>query len=257
MTLEGRVAIVTGGSRGIGKGISLALAKAGADVAICFRKDEDAAKKTVTEIEKMGRKAVAFQADIADYDKVKEAVAKTVDTFGKIDILINNAGNVSRGNYIADTDVNEMRRLMGVHAFGAFYFVQSVLPHMRKQKRGDIHFISSVATINCHPGQGPYVMAKAALEAMAKVLAKEELPNNIRVNIIAPGLVETEFGRRLVEATVGKNIKEMYPKMPFGRVCQPADVGNLCAFLCSDEGGYISGYVIHIDGGRWKPITSD
>ncbi|MBC8477785.1 MAG: glucose 1-dehydrogenase [Dehalococcoidia bacterium] len=252
MTTERRVAIVTGGSRGIGRGISLALAKAGADVAICFRRDEDAAKSTVAEIEAMGRKAAAFPADVTDYDKVKEAVAKAVDTFGRIDILVNNAGIASRGQYIADTDIEEMHRVMNIHLFGAFHFVQSVLPHMRKQERGDIHFISSMAAAQCAAGHGPYATAKAALEAFAKVLAKEELPNNIRVNAIALGLVETEMGTRLVKATTGQSIKDIAGGMPFQRVCQPADVGNLCAFLCSDEAGYISGHVISLDGGSFR-----
>ncbi len=251
MSLEGRVAIVTGGSRGIGRGISLALAKAGADVVICFRRDEDAAKDTIAEIEAMGRRALAFKADVADYDKVKELVAKTIETFGRIDILVNNAGIASRGKYIVDTDVDEVHRVMNIHVFGAFHFVQSVLPYMRKQKRGDIHFISSMGAVHCLPGHGPYAMAKASLEAMAKVLAKEELANNIRVSVIALGLVETEMGSRLVKATTGEDIKAIYSRMPFGRVCQPADVGNLCAFLCSDEGGYISGHVIYMNGGAW------
>lgn len=251
MSLEGRVAIVTGGSRGIGRGISLALAKAGADIVICFRRDEDAAIDTVAEIEAMGRKALAFQADVTDYDEVKEMVAKAVETLGKIDILINNAGIASKGKYIIDTDVEEVHRVMNVHVFGAFRFVQFVLPYMRKQKRGDIHFISSMGAVHCLPGHSPYAMAKAALEAMAKVLAKEELANNIRVNVLALGLVETEMGSRLLKATTGEDIKAIYSRMPFGRVCQPADVGNLCAFLCSDEGSYVSGHVICLDGGAW------
>jgi len=252
MSIQGKAAIVTGGSRGIGRGISLALATAGADVAICFRRDEAAAKETVEQIEAMGRKALAFQADVTDYEKAKEVVAKTADTFGKIDILVNNAGIASRGQYVAETDVEEVHRVMNSHVLGAFHFVQSVLPHMRKQERGDIHFISSRAAVQCAPGHGPYAMAKAALEALGKVLAKEELPNNIRVNVIALGLVETEMGSRLVRATTGQDIKEIAQGMPFGRVCQPADVGNLCAFLCSDEAGYISGHVISLDGGSFR-----
>jgi NAD(P)-dependent dehydrogenase (short-subunit alcohol dehydrogenase family) len=197
----------------------------------------------------MGRRALAFQADVTDYDKVKELVDKTFEAFGKVDILVNNAGIASRGKHIIDTDVDEVHRVMNVHVFGAFHFIQSVLPYMRKQKRGDIHFISSMGAVHCLPGHGPYAMAKAALEVMARVLAKEELANNIRVNVIALGLVETEMGSRLVKATTGEDIKAIYSRMPFGRVCQPADVGNLCAFLCSDEGSYISGHVIYLDGG--------
>ena len=254
MTLKGKVAIVTGGSRGIGSGISLALAQAGADIVICFRRDEAAAKDVAAKIEAMGRKALIFQADVSDYAKVKELVDKTVETFNRIDILVNNAGIGSRGNSISDTDPTELQRVMNVHVFGALHFTQAVLPYMRKEKRGDIIFISSVAARECLPGHGPYAMAKACLDAMAKILAKEELPNNIRVNIIAAGLVETEMGKRLVKAATGQDIKDIYSRMPFGRVCQPSDAGNLCAFLCSDEASYISGGIIYLDGGVWKPL---
>jgi len=249
MSLTGRVAIVTGGNRGVGSGISLALAKAGANVTLCYRRDDSAAQDVVTQIESMDKKALALQADITNLESVKQVVAKTIDTFGKIDILVNNAGIASRGKYILDTEIEEFHKLMDVHVFGALHLTQAVLPHMRTQERGDIHFISSLAPALCPPGHGPYVMAKASLEGIAKVLAKEEQPNNIRVNIIALGLVETEMGRRIVKATLGKDIRELYPDMPFGRVCKPSDVGNLSAFLCSDQGSYISGHTIHVDGG--------
>lgn len=249
MSLTGRVAIVTGGNRGVGSGISLALAKAGADVALCYRRDDTAAQDVVTQIESMDKKALALQADITNLENVKQVVAKIIDTFGKIDILVNNAGIASRGKYILDTEIEEFHKLMDVHVFGALHLTQAVLPYMRTQERGDIHFISSLGPVHCLPGHGPYVMAKAALEGIAKVLAKEEQPNNIRVNIMALGLVETDMGRRLVKALVGKDIQELYPDMPFGRVCRPSDVGNLCAFLCSDQGSYISGHTIYVDGG--------
>jgi len=249
MSLTGRVAIVTGGNRGVGSGISLALAEAGADVALCYRRDETAAKDVVIQVGKRGRKALALQADITNQDSAKQAVEKTIDVFGKVDILVNNAGIASRGKYILDTEIEEFHNLLNVHVFGAIHLTQAVLPHMRTQERGDIHFISSLEPVLCLPGHGPYVMAKAALEGIAKVLAKEEMPNNIRVNIIALGLVETEMGRRIVKATLGKDITELYPDMPFGRVCQPSDIGNLCAFLCSNKGSYISGHTIYADGG--------
>jgi NAD(P)-dependent dehydrogenase (short-subunit alcohol dehydrogenase family) len=249
VSLTGRVAIITGGNRGVGSGISQALAEAGADVVLCYRRDDDAAKEVVSRIEKMNRKALALQADITNADSVKQVVEKTIDTFGKIDILVNNAGIASRGKYILDTEIEEFHKLMGVHVFGALHLTQAVLPYMRKQERGDIHFISSLGSLLCLPGHSPYAMAKAALEAFAKVLAIEEQPHNIRVNIIALGLVETDMGRRLVKAQTGKDIQQLYPDMPFGRVCKPSDIGNLCAFLCSEQGGYISGHAIYVDGG--------
>ena len=250
MSLDGRVALVTGGSRGIGQGIALALAEAGADVAIVYRRDEEAAKETVRQIEALGRKAAMFQADVTDCEGVKAAVNQAIDTFGKIDILVNNAGIASRGNSVLNTDVNEMRRVVETHAFGSFYFTQAVLPSMRQQPRGDIIFISSGAAEGCGANGSPYNMGKRAMEALAETVAKEERANGIRVNIIRPGVVETEMGRRLMRASRGiQNIKDMYATSPFGRVCQPSDIANVVAFLVSEKGEYISAATIKVSGG--------
>jgi len=249
LKLSGKVALVTGGGRGIGKGIALALAGEGADIAYNYRRDADAAKSTDGEIVALGRRALSIQADVTDYTQVKAAVAKTVDTFGKIDILVNNAGIASRGRFVADTEVEEMERLFRIHVMGAFYFIKEALPVLRKQKRGDIINISSVSPFSCMAGHAPYAVAKAGLNAMSSCLAKEEVSRNIRVNTIACGLVETDMGARLIKGVMGMEVKELAKNLPFGRICQPGDVGNLCVFLCSDEGSYISGHPIFLDGG--------
>ena len=250
MSLEGRAAIVTGGNRGIGKGIALALAQEGADIAIYYRRNEQAAKETVAEIEKLGRRGLAFQVDISDYEKVSETVTTTVKDLGKVDILINNAGIVSRGNFVADTGIDELQRVFGVNTFGPFILTKLVLPYMRQQPRGDILFMSSDITIDYTPGAAPYAMTKSALEALAKCLANEERAHGIRVNVIAPSIVETEMGQRLVKGSRGvENIKDLYPVAPFGRVAQTYDIANLCAFLVSEKGGYISGQVIFLNAG--------
>ena len=250
MKLEGRVAIVTGGGRGVGWGIAMALAEAGADVAITYRRDEDAAKETVAAIERAGRRAFAFLADVRDNQRVEAMVARAIDTFGKVDILACSAGLASRGNYLADTDVEEMRRLLDTHLFGALHFARALLPHMRQHDRSDVHFVSSTTTLRHEAGHVPYATAKACLETMAMGMAKEEREHGVRVNVIAPGLVETEMGRRLVKAGRGvDDIKDLYPDYPFGRICQPEDVGKLLAFLASEDGGYISGHVLYLDGG--------
>ncbi|MFC2031838.1 SDR family NAD(P)-dependent oxidoreductase [Chloroflexota bacterium] len=249
MNLEGRIAVVTGGSRGIGRGIALALAKAGADVAFCYRQDEAAAKSTAAQVETLWGRCLSFQADITDYGKVKEMVNKTVETFGGVDILVNSAGIAGGGRYLADMDIEHMHRVINTHVFGSFHFVKAVLPHIRKRKRGDIYFISSVSTQNFRAGSGAYTMAKASLEAMAKCLAKEELANNIRVNAIGPGTIESDMTLKGWQRWYDiKEVKDLYPIMPFGCTGQPEDIGNLIAFLASEAGGWISGQVIYVDG---------
>jgi len=249
MTLEGRVALVTGGSRGVGRGIALALAEDGADVAVNYRKDEDAAAETVALIEKLGRRAKAYQASVDDRAADEAMVAGVFDELGPIDILVNNAGIASRGKSVVDTEFVEIERVVGTHAFGAFHLCQLVLPAMREQTRGDIVMISSIATRHWNGWSSPYNMGKAALEALAFTLAKEEQRNNIRVNVVAPGLVETEMGRRLVKGTAGvEDIKTLYGVSPFGRVCQPEDVANVVRFLVSDQASYVSGQRIFVEG---------
>ena len=250
MSLQGRVAMVTGGGRGIGKGIAMALARDGADVAIIYRRDEDAARQTAGEIVSLGSKAAIFAADLTDFDRIKVAVGEALQTFGKIDILVNNAGIASRGRTLMDTDMGELRRVIDSHVFGSFCFTQAVLPSMRQQPRGDIIFISSVAVERLEANGGPYSMAKCAMEAMATTLAKEERANNIRVNIVRPGLVETDMGVRLAKASMGvKDIKELYAGSPFGRVGIPSDIGNTVAFLVSKGAEYITRATISVSGG--------
>ncbi len=241
--------MVTGGGRGIGRGIALSLARAGADVAINYRKDEASAQEVVAEAVKLGRKALAVQCDVTDQEGVAAMVALTVEKLGKLDIVVSNAGIASRGNSIVDTEPDEMRRVVDTHFFGAFYLVKAALPYLRKHKRSDMQFISSLSAHIVPAGHGPYASAKAALETLARILAKEETPNGVRVNTIACGVVETDMGRRLVKANLGRDVEQAAEAFPFGRVCQPEDVGNLSVFLASDEAGYIAGHTIFLDGG--------
>ncbi len=248
--LNGRVALVTGGSRGIGKAIALSLAEAGADIAINYRRDEGAAKETCAEIQKLGRKARAYSASVENYDEDAAMVAEVLKDFGHIDILVNNAGIASRGQSVADTDPAEMERVVRVHAFGPHYLAKLVVPHMRKQKRGDIVMISSVATRGMAANGAPYNMGKAAMEALALTLAKEERKNGIRTNIVAPSLTVTEMGIRLTKAmTGGKDIHELDATSPFGRVSVPEDVAAVVTFLVSSANPYANGQKVNIDGG--------
>ncbi len=251
MSLKGRIAIVTGGGRGIGKAIALGLADDGADIAIFFRKDEPAAFDTVKQIEAKGRKARAYAVSVDSFEKVQEGVERVVKEMGPIGILINNAGIASRGLSVADTDPAEMERVVRTHGFGPFYASKAVLPSMRTQKRGDIIMISSLASRHNGANGAPYNMGKATMEAVAFTLAKEEVKHNIRVNIVAPPLTDTEMGKRLALAAFGvkDDIHELDAKMPFGHVCAPEDIANVVRFLVSEQNSYVSGQRIYVDGG--------
>lgn len=249
-TQQGRVALVTGGSRGIGKAIAVGLAEDGADVVVNYRRDEDAANETVAEIEKLGRRAIAVQASVDNFDDAHRLVDTAVGELGFVDILVNNAGIASRGQSVADTDPAELLRVVGVHALAAHYVSKLVLPSMRARPRGDIVMISSAATRHWAPFSAPYNMGKAALEALAWTLAKEERANNIHVNIVAPGLVVTEMGRRLVRATMNvDDIHTLDKRSPFGRVCRPEDVADVVRYFVSEQAGYVSGERVYVDGG--------
>jgi NAD(P)-dependent dehydrogenase (short-subunit alcohol dehydrogenase family) len=248
--LSGRVALVTGGSRGIGKAIALALADAGADIAVNFRRDGDAAAETVKEIEAKGRKAKAYSASVENWDEDQAMVADVLADFGAIDILVNNAGIASRGQSVADTDPAEMERVVRVHAFGPHYLAKLVVPQMRQRGRGDIVMISSVATLGHGARGAPYNMGKAAMEALALTLAKEEREHGIRCNIVAPALTVTEMGKRLTKATTGiADIHELDARSPFGRVSVPEDVAAAVLWLVSPANPYANGQKININGG--------
>ncbi|MCZ7525905.1 MAG: SDR family oxidoreductase [Acidimicrobiia bacterium] len=248
--LEGRVALVTGGNRGIGRAISLGLAADGADVAVNFRRDEAAAVRTVADIEAMGRRAMAFRASVDSVEECEAMAAGAVDAFGCVDILVANAGIASRGYPTVDTDPEEIERLFRVHALSAFVLSRLLVPGMRSRPRGDVVVISSAATRHMPLNSSPYNMAKAALEAFAATLAKEERGHGIHVNVVAPGLVDTEMGRRLARATVGaEEIHSLDPGMPFGHVCSPDEVADVVRFVVSDAARYVSGERIYVDGG--------
>ena len=248
--LSGRTALVTGGGRGIGRAIALTLADAGADVAVNYRGNAEAAAEVVAEIEGMGRKAKAYAASVESWDEDEAMVAAVLADFGKVDILVNNAGIASRGNSVADTDPAEMERVVRVHAFGPHYLCKLLIPQMRGLGRGDIVMISSVATLGMGARGGPYNMGKAAMEALALTVAKEERAHGIRCNIVAPSLTVTEMGKRLTKATTGiADIHELDARSPFGRVSTPEDVANAVAWLVSPANPYANGQKININGG--------
>jgi NAD(P)-dependent dehydrogenase (short-subunit alcohol dehydrogenase family) len=252
MSLEGRVALVTGGGRGIGKAIAIGLAEDGADVAVNYRKDEESALETVAAIEKLGRRAAAYAAPVDDYEAIEAMVRSVEEDLGPVGILVNNAGIASRGQSVADTELKEIDRVIRTHAIGAWACSKLVLPGMRTCERGDIVMISSAATVHFAGWSAPYNMAKAAEEALALTLAKEERRNNIHVNIVAPGLVDTEMGRRLVKGAMGvDDIRSMDANAAFGHVCTPEEVAEVVRFVVSERGSYLTGQRIGVDGGAF------
>ncbi|HEX6311014.1 MAG TPA: SDR family oxidoreductase [Acidimicrobiia bacterium] len=252
MGLEGRAALVTGGGRGIGRAIAIGLAEDGADVAITFRRDEEAATETVAELEKAGVRARAYAGSVDSQEDDEALAAAVLGDFGFVDILVHNAGIASRGHTVVDTDPAEMERVWRTHAFGPFLLSKLLLPAMRERERGDIVMISSAATVLMAGNSSPYNVAKASMEALARTLAKEERRNGIHVNVVAPGLVETEMGRRLVKGAMGvDDIHTLDAGSPFGHVCRPEEVAAVVRFLVSDAGGYLTDQKIVVDGGSF------
>lgn len=252
-SLSNRIALVTGGGRGIGRAISERLAAAGAAVAVNYRRDADAAAETVRAIESAGGVARSYAASVDDADAMAAMVEQIGGDLGPVDLLVCNAGIASRGNSVADTDPDELIRVLHTHAVGAHHACRLVLPGMRAAERGDVVMISSVAAHSHGANGAPYSMGKAALESLAYALAKEELPHGIHVNIVAPGLVETDMGVRLARAVYAKrgmdDLRELDASFPFGRVCQPSDIADVVAYLCSDGAAYVTGQRIVVDGG--------
>jgi 3-oxoacyl-[acyl-carrier protein] reductase len=249
-SLAGRVALVTGAGRGIGRGIAMELARCGAAVAVNFRRDEEAAGVTVAAIEADGGRAVAIQASVSELDEVDRLADAALAAFGHVDIVVANAGIASRGLAVADTEPRELMRVMMTHALGAHRLIQRLLPVMRERPRADVIAISSSELAHMRANGAPYNMAKAALEALAFTLAREEIANGVHVNVVAPGLVATDMGDRLVKAKLGhEGTSALDASQPLGRVTQPEDVARVVRFLVSDDAAFVTGQRIVVDGG--------
>lgn len=248
--LQGRIALVTGGGRGIGRAISLALASAGAEVAISYRRDQAAALDTVAEITHGGRQARAYCAQLQIEEDCDALVQQVLTDFGTPTILVNNAGIASRGLSVAETHSSEVVEVMAIHAFAAHALCRLLIPHMRAAERSDIVMISSATTSEPIANGAPYNMAKAALEMLAYTVSREEREHGIRANVVAPGLVDTEMGRRLMRARAGiLNISELDGVSPFSHVCKPSEVAKLVAFLVSPANTYMTGARIPFNAG--------
>ncbi len=244
MKLQGKNALVTGGSRGIGKAIALELAKQGANVAINFTSNEEKALEVVKEIEGYGVKAVSIKGNVTDNTDVENMISTFNENFDTLDILVNNAG-VTKDNLLIRMKEEDWDGVMDVNLKGVFLTSKAVARKMMKQKSGKIINLSSVVGVMGNPGQGNYCASKAGVIGFTKSIAKELGGKNITVNAIAPGFIETD----MTEVLSDKAKEAMLGSVPLKRPGKPEDVARLVSFLSSEDADYITGQVIHVDGG--------
>ena len=241
--LEGKVALVTGAGRGIGKAIALRYAEAGADVAFTDLAINEAVEQTVKELEAMGVKAKAYASNAANFDETHDVVKQVVEDFGRIDVLVNNAGITKDGLMMRMSEA-QWDAVLNVNLKSAFNFIHAVVPVMAKQRSGSIINMSSVVGVSGNAGQCNYSASKAGMIGLAKSIAKEMGPRGIRANCIAPGFIITEMTNQL-----SQEIKDQWAaQIPLRRGGTPEDVANVALFLASDLSSYVSGQVIHCCG---------
>jgi len=244
MSLNGKVAVVTGASRGIGRAIAIKLAREGADVVINYAGRADAAHDVAEVVRKQGREALVIQADVADAKQVDEMFKATLDKFSRVDILVNNAG-IARDGLLLRMKEEDWDAVLDVDLKGAFNCTKAAARSMLKARKGRIINIASVIGLTGNAGQANYSAAKAGLIGFTKSVAKELAARNITVNAVAPGFISTEMTRGLEE----KVREEMLSRIPRGRLGTSEDVAALVAFLAQDAADYITGQVIAVDGG--------
>jgi 3-oxoacyl-[acyl-carrier protein] reductase len=246
--LNGKVALVTGAGsqRGLGKAIALILAREGCDI-IASDIDLEDAKKTALEVRELGRQSIALKADIADSMAVNEMVQVAINEFGKIDILVNNAGGIRGGGSVSEMDEAKWDRAINVDLKGALNCMRAVLPGMISRKYGKVINMSSHPGMLGAPGSSAYSAATSGILGLSRSVASEVGPSGINVNVVAPGMVLTNFFKDMTP----DKIETMKSRLPLRKVGTPQDVANLVAFLVSDAAGYITGQTIVIDGGSF------
>ena len=242
--LEGKVALVTGGTRGIGRAIVLKLASAGASIAFTGQRESDALRQTESDVLNLGVKCKAYISNASDYTLTQDLVSEVHKEFGKIDILVNNAG-ITKDTLLMRMSEEQWDDVINVNLKSTFNFTKAVVPIMARQRQGSIVNISSIVGLNGNPGQANYSASKAGIIGLTKSVAKEMGARNIRVNAVAPGFIATEMTDALPQ-----EVKDEYAKrISLRRLGQGEDIANVVLFLASDLAGYVTGEVITVDGG--------
>lgn len=244
--LQDKVAIVTGASRGIGRATALALADAGAHVAVNYAGSEAAAQQVAEEIKSKGRQALVVQGNVASAEDVERLVKQTIDTFGKVDILVNNAG-ITRDNLLMRMKEAEWDEVINTNLKGVYNCIKAVTRPMMKQRSGRIINVASVVGVMGNPGQANYVAAKAGVIGLTKSAARELASRGITVNAVAPGFIETDMTDKLPEDAK----QGLMSQIPLNRLGTPQDVAGVISFLASDAASYVTGQTILVDGGMY------
>lgn len=242
--LEGKNAIITGGSRGIGKGIAEVFAKHGANVAFTYNSSSQSAEELAKELETLGIKAKAYQSNAASFEEAQQLIDRVNEDFGSIDIVVNNAG-ITKDNLLMRMSEEDFDKVIEVNLKSIFNMTKAVQRTMLKQRSGSIINMSSVVGVTGNAGQANYAASKAGIIGFSKSMAHELGSRNIRTNVIAPGFIETEMTEKLDEKTV----QGWRDAIPLKRGGKPEDIANACVYLGSDLSSYVTGQVIHVDGG--------
>ncbi|GAU79291.1 3-oxoacyl-ACP reductase family protein [Fusibacter sp. 3D3] len=249
MDLNNKVAIITGGSRGIGKGIAIKMAEAGADVAIFYKSNHEQAEETLNRIRSIGRKAIMFPVDVSDKDEVNRAIDKAIEFFGGIDIFVNNAG-ITRDHMLLNMDFKDWQEVLNNNLNSAYYCSKAILKHMKDKGSGKIINVTSLSASVGNIGQTNYCAAKAGLVGFTKSLAAEVGKYGIIVNAIAPGAIQTD----MLKHTPDPILEKMRNRIPLNRFGTPEDIGSMAVFLASEDSNYICGQTLTVDGGLGASI---